>query len=61
MATASPTAMHRSRSLHEMGDKTLIKAKPVTVSNRVLGASRCQQLLPWCSCASGLTPALRPQ
>jgi hypothetical protein len=40
MASASPTALQRSRSHHELvGDKTLIKAKPITVSNRVLGAS----------------------
>ena len=41
---ASP--MQRSRSHHELvGDKTLIKAKPITVSNRVLGASPCPLLL----------------
>jgi len=42
----SPTAMQRSRSHLELGDKTLIKAKPVTISNRVLGASQRAAHLP---------------
>jgi len=37
----SPTgALHHSRSHADLGDKTLIKAKPVTNNNRVLGAPR---------------------